>query len=119
MSELGREGKIEKELVEKQYAGVLSMMKYLGMMGGKPQTNTNAKKLKNAVLVSARKAGLFQPFVEIGDEVKKGQVIGEIVALNGEVAETIKSPIDGVVICRMNCAAADPNPLPASPTCTT
>jgi hypothetical protein len=35
--------------------------------------------------------------------------------LNGEVAETIKSPIDGVLICRMNYAATDPNPLPSQP----
>jgi predicted deacylase len=115
MSEIGREGKIEQELVDKQYTGILNVMKYLGMLEGKPERRASAKKLRNAVLVSARKGGLFQPFVEIGGNVKKGQVIGEIVALTGEVAETIKSPIDGVLICRMNYAATDPNPLPSQP----
>lgn len=115
MSEIGREGKIEKDLVDKQYSGIINVMKYLSMMNGEPHLNTNAKKLKNAKLVSARKGGLFQPFVEIGDKVKKGQVIGEIVLLNGEIAETITSPIEGIVICRMNYAATDPNPLPSQP----
>jgi predicted deacylase len=115
MSEIGREGKIEKDLVEKQYQGCINVMKYLGMMEGKPKMNTHAKKLKNAKLVSAKKGGLFQPFVEIGDKVRRGQVIGEIVTLNGEVAQTLESPTDGVVICRMNYAATDPNPLPSQP----
>jgi predicted deacylase len=115
MSEIGRDGKIERELVEKQYTGVLNTMRYLGILEGKPQINTNARKLKNAVLVSARKGGLFQSFVEIGEKVSRGQTVGEVVALNGDTVETIKSPIDGVVICRMNYAATDPNPLPSQP----
>jgi hypothetical protein len=115
MSEIGRDGKIEPALVEKHYAGVLNVMRYLKMLKGKPELNTSARKLKNAVLVSARKGGLFQPFVEIGAMLKRDQVIGEIVALNGEVIETLKSPIEGVLICRVNYAATDPNPLPSQP----
>jgi len=115
MSEIGREGKIEPELVDKQYQGVLNVMRYLGLCEGSPQISSRAKKLKNAKLVSARKGGLFQPFVESGERVEKGQAIGEVVTLNGEVAEIIKSPLDGVVICRMNYAATDPNPLPSQP----
>lgn len=115
MSEIGREGKIEKDLVAKQYEGCVNVMKYLGMMQGKPQMNAKAKKLRNAKLVSAKKGGLFQPFVEIGDKVRRGQMIGEIVTLNGEVAQTLESPIDGVLICRMNYAATDPNPTPSQP----
>ena len=115
MSEIGREGKIEQELVDKQYNGVLGVMQYLGMVEGKQARPTVAKTLRNAVLVSARKGGLFQPSVEIGENVKKGQVIGEIITLNGEVVEKIESPLDGIVICRMNYAATDPNPLPSQP----
>lgn len=115
MSEIGRDGKIEPELVEKHYTGVLNAMRYLKMREGEPELHASARKLKNAVLVSARKGGLFQPLVEIGAMLKKDQVIGEIVALNGEVVETLKSPIDGVLVCRVNCAATDPNPLPSQP----
>ena len=115
MSEIGREGKIEQEFVNKQYTGIINVMKYLHMIPGGPQVNWNAKKLKNAVLVSAKKGGLFQPSVQIGDRVRRNQVIGEILDLDGETAEAILSPIDGVVICRMNYAATDPNPLPQQP----
>ena len=69
------------------------------MLEGKPELHTSARKLKNVVLVSTRGGGLFQPFVEIGAMLKKGQVIDEIVRLNGEVVETLKSPINGVLIC--------------------
>ena len=115
MSEIGRDGKIEKELVEKQFTGVTNVMRYLKMLEGKAELRNSARKLKNAVLVSARKGGLFQPFVEVGAMLKKDQVIGEIVTLNGEVVESLKSPIEGVLICRVNYAAADPNPLPSQP----
>jgi len=115
MSEIGREGKIEEELVNKQYTGIINVMKYLRIISGNPEINRSAKKLKNAILVSAKKGGLFQPTVQIGENVCRGQVIGEIVELNGEVAETITSPIDGILICRMNYAATDPNPLPQQP----
>jgi predicted deacylase len=115
MTEIGGGGKIEQELVNKQYAGVLNIMKSIGMLKGNPEKPPSAKKIRNAVLVSARKGGFFQPFVEIGETVEKGQVIGEVAALNGKVAETLKSPIDGVLICRMNYAATDPNPLPSQP----
>ncbi len=115
MSEIGGEGKLVKEMVEKQFQGIMNVMKYLHMKEGTPKLSTKARKLMKAVLVSGKKGGLFQPFSAIGDFVKEGQVIGEILYLNGEVAETIKSPIDGIVICRMNYAATDPNPTPSQP----
>ena len=115
MSEIGGEGKVVAEVVDKQFQGVMNVLRYLGMMKGEPKVPKKARKIKNAVLVSGRKGGFFQPFAKIGDSVKRGEALAEILALNGEVVETIKSPVDGVVICRMNYAATDPNPLPSQP----
>ena len=115
MSEIGGEGKLEPELVEKQFQGVMNVMKYLHMVDGEPRMSIGARKLKNATLVSARKGGFFQPSASIGEVVKKGQVIAEVVGLDGRVAETITSPIDGTIICRMNYAATHPNPTPSQP----
>lgn len=39
LCEIGRDGKIEKDLVEKHYTGVLNAMRYLGMMERKPNIN--------------------------------------------------------------------------------
>jgi len=116
LCESGRDGKIEREFVDLHYTGVLNVMRYLGMIEGKPSINTKARKMKDPqALVSAHKGGLYLASAEIGQEVKKGQVLGEILNLHGEVVETLRSPIDGVLICRSNYAAVDANPLPSCP----
>ena len=116
LCESGRDGKIEREFVELHYNGVLNVMRYLRMIEGTHNLNTKARIMKEPqALVSAHKGGLLLASTEIGQEVKKGQLIGEIVNLHGEVVETLRSPIDGVLICRTNYGAVDANPLPSCP----
>jgi predicted deacylase len=115
LCEVGRDGKIENDLVEKHFKGVLNAMCYLGMMEGKPSTHRARTLREPQVLISAHEGGLFQAFVEPGQMVKQGQVLGEILNLHGEVLEDIKSPINGILLCRANYGTVDPNPLPSYP----
>jgi predicted deacylase len=48
--------------------------------------------------INSTRGGFFKPLVDIKQSVKTGQTVGEIRNFFGEVVETIKSPIDGVVI---------------------
>ena len=50
-----------------------------------------------------------------GDTIKRGQTLGEIWNFRGEVIETIESPIDGMVVCRINFTAADSYPTQTQP----
>jgi uncharacterized protein len=115
MCESGREGKIEEEFVMIHYTGIMNSMKLLGMLPGSPSLVEHQSKLTSPVLVSNRKAGIFHGLARIGDQVTKGQTIGEILNFTGEVTEAILSPIDGMVVDRINFAAADAFPTQKQP----
>jgi len=115
MCESGREGKIEKNFVDIHYNGIINAMKILGMMSGEPILRTNQKKLTSPVLVSNHRAGIFNGLVGIGDRVARDQKIGEIWNFTGETVEEIKSPIDGMIVDRINFAAADAFPTQKQP----
>jgi predicted deacylase len=115
MVEAGKEGKLEEETVSIHYDGLINVMKHLGILSGKAEYKKGVKILKNPVLVANRSAGLFIPKVGYGESVKKGQTLGEIWNFEGEVLETISSPIDGFVVCRINFVAADSYPTQTQP----
>ncbi|MBI4277496.1 MAG: hypothetical protein HY660_03480, partial [Armatimonadetes bacterium] len=48
--------------------------------------------------VLASRHGLCRHLVGIGDPVKAGQPIAEVADFFGDALETLKSPIDGVVV---------------------
>jgi len=91
------------------------VMKLIGMLPGSPSLKKIQTKLSSPVLVSNKKAGLFNPLSKIGDRVKKGQSIGEILSFRGEVLETLRSPISGMIVDRINFAAADSFPTQKQP----
>jgi uncharacterized protein len=115
MCESGREGKIEKNFVDIHYNGIINAMKLLGIMAGEPVLRKDQKKLTSPVLVSNHKAGIFNGLVEIGNKVTKDQKIGEILNFKGETIEVITSPIDGMIVDRINFAAADAFPTQKQP----
>lgn len=115
MCESGREGKIEENFVAIHYTGIMNALKLVGIMRGDPVLKTNQKKLTSPVLVSNRKAGIFNGLVQIGEMVSKRQKIGEILNFTGDVIEEITSPIDGMIVDRINFAAADAFPTQKQP----
>lgn len=115
MCEAGREGKIEEIFVDIHYKGIINAMKLLGIMSGEPNLRSSQRKLTSPVLVSNHKAGIFNPLVQIGDHLTRGQKIGEIWDFTGDVIEEISSPIDGMVVDRINFAAADAFPTQKQP----
>ncbi|MDA4131433.1 MAG: succinylglutamate desuccinylase/aspartoacylase family protein, partial [Thaumarchaeota archaeon] len=115
MCESGREGKIEENFVQVHYSGIINTMKLLGMLPGAAVLRENQSKLTSPVLVSNHRAGIFNAKANTGDTVKKGQLIGEILNFTGEVLEEIHSPIDGMIVDRINFAAADAFPTQKQP----
>jgi predicted deacylase len=114
MCESGGEGKIEEDYVHIHYDGIMNVLKLLGMISGMPNLKKQTK-LYSPVLVSNKSAGLFNPLVSIGERVKEGQQIGEIMNLQGDIIETILSPIEGLVVDRINFAAVDAFPTQKQP----
>lgn len=53
--------------------------------------------------VRTREAGIFEGAVKVGEEVDKGQVLARIIdPYEGEVKETLTSPVDGIVFFAHN-----------------
>ncbi|MDA4137338.1 MAG: succinylglutamate desuccinylase/aspartoacylase family protein [Thaumarchaeota archaeon] len=115
MLEAGKEGKADDETVSIHYDGLINVMKHMGILAGKAHYRRGVKTLKNPVLVANRTAGLFIPKVGYGDLIKKGEILGEIWNFSGDVTERIKSPINGMVVCRINFTAADAFPTQTQP----
>jgi predicted deacylase len=115
MCESGGEGKVEEKFVRIHYEGIMNAMKLIGMMSGAPRLREKQIRLSSPALVSNKRAGLFNPFVGIGEKVKKGQSIGEILSFQGGVLETLRTPITGMVVDRINFAAADSFPTQKQP----
>ena len=115
MVEAGKEGKADEESVAIHYDGLMNVAKHLGILTGKARYEKTTSTFKNPVLVANKQAGLFIPKVPYGERVRKGQMLGEIWNFKGEVVETIRSPLNGMVVCRINFTAADSYPTQVQP----
>ncbi len=90
-------------------AALENCMRFLHMIDG-PVESPHVNLFEGFQTVSAHEGGFFYPRVNLGEELEKGQVIGEIADFFGERLETIKSPAKGMVLSlRINTAyAVDP-----------
>jgi predicted deacylase len=83
--------------IEDGVNGLNNLLKGLGMVDGKPKRNKQTLLLRKVVL--AENSGLFIPKAKVMTDVKKGDVIGELVRMNGEFSrKTIPAEQDGKLI---------------------
>jgi predicted deacylase len=73
-------------------------MKVLGMIDGKPEGLPSKYQIREGFYQSGSAGGFLRPMVKLGEEVKKGQLLGVIIDFHGKVLEEILSPIDGSVL---------------------
>jgi len=95
-TEAGGMGRCQSDDVDRVVNGVINVMKYLKMLDGTPEIPPVAK-VFNPYHIYAERGGFFVSNVRAGDMVKRGQAIGVIRNLFGEVVEEIEAPTDGVV----------------------
>jgi len=77
---------------------LLNCLKHLRMIDGTPEVSANPEFLQGFQTLNAREGGFFYPRVNLGQDVEKGQVLGEIVDFFGQKLEEIKSPARGIVL---------------------
>lgn len=101
--EMGVGMRITEDYCHQLVNGILNLMKAEGMWDGP------VKEVKKPIVsydrevgyVNADASGIYIPVTNIGDFVKEGDVIGNVVnPLTGEINETARSPIDGLVFTR-------------------
>lgn len=99
--EAGSGMRIDKAYGDQIVEGILHVMKQEGLWQGDTGLvrKPDIAYADNVAYANAEASGVFMPAVDIGEYIRKGQHIGEIVdALTGTVQETISAPCDGKII---------------------
>lgn len=98
VAEAGYLGTYNDEEINQHLHGIANIMKGIGMLPGKPEVRTKEQHvLKETWVLSTTRGGLFYPFLQPGTAIKKGQKIGEIKNLRGEVVEELLAPATGYI----------------------
>ena len=104
-------GEISPETLDLGTDGIYRVLRHLGILAGDtsdpPKTRYVAfgdTAASNQVFMSA--SGLFEPYVSLGDTVKKGQAAGRIHSLEDVTQATVEPtfPSDGIIVRRLTYA---------------
>lgn len=85
---------VREEEVMFHYNGVLNVMRYMGMIEGKPERH-EVPVNPETIRLFAKHGGIWRPRVKAGQLVKKNQCLGELVDLFGETIQSVMAPDKG------------------------
>lgn len=108
--EVGSEGKLEEDLVDLMFQGIVNVMTDLGMLAGE-KVPDEARVLVGGNVLFAKRAGLFLTNVKAGDRLTQGQALGRIINLSGRVVETFEAPRDGILLNMVTLGLANPGDM--------
>ena len=94
----GESLRFDQQAIEEGIAGTLRLMKHLNMIDIAPEPKEKSRVIWSTSWVRAKHAGLFQPTVQCGQLVHKGDWIGTITDPFGEFKENINSADTGYII---------------------
>jgi uncharacterized protein len=94
----GESLRFDMEAIEEGVAGTLRLMKHLKMIDTAPLPKTESKTIWTTSWVRAKHAGLFQPSVQCGQLVHKGDWVGTITDPFGEFKEEVKAHASAYII---------------------
>ena len=98
--EMGVGMRITKEYCKQLFDGILNLMKELGMWSGEgtPVREPIVSEGREVGFVNSDAAGIFVPCADFGDNVKKGDHIGDVVdPLTAEVVERVEAVCSGMI----------------------
>lgn len=96
-TEGGGAGILEEKAVKFHLDGIINVMKYLKMLDGTPNM-TKEQIISEVHSIKAPHGGIFRAKVKLGDSVKNGQTIAEIVDVFGNVINSIQTENSGTVL---------------------
>ena len=97
-TEIGFLGGTDEGSVSANVKGVLSVMRHLGMIDGKPAPATDPVWIDKYEVIMSKWDGLFTPRVEMGYYVRQGQVVGTVTDYLGNWKEDVKAPFTGILL---------------------
>jgi predicted deacylase len=95
--ESGGIGQMVMEDVREMLVGLQNLMHAIGMLPGDPTPRAVQRVMRKGNWVRNERAGVFRPAVRLGQPVARGDLIGEMATLFGDVVERITAPAGGVI----------------------
>ena len=92
---------IDEKVSQIGVQGILNVMDYLGIRNKTEESEEVTKTifLQESRWIRARNSGMFQPLIENGSFVKKGELLASINGPYAQFHTKIKSPMDGYIFC--------------------
>ena len=94
--EIGGEGGREEALVSRCLTSIKRVMAFLSIAYERRE-NPSVRCSDSSHYIEAKKDGLWHPRLYPGKPVKKGELLGEVKSLEGELLESIHARCDGIV----------------------
>lgn len=98
LAEAGGNGGMDEADIRTHSDGVRNIMRYLGMIEGKPQVRPSLLSATDWHNVRAERAGLLRLKVAVGDKIAVGQEIAEVCNVFGRVVETVRATKPGLAM---------------------
>src|SRR2546422_2985916 len=98
IAESGGIGQLEADAVARHVNGVQNILHAVGVLDGEPARAARPRVLNRFEWLRSPYEGIFRCAVHVGDRVRKGQSLGEMVDLLGEPLGRIESPVEGIVL---------------------
>jgi predicted deacylase len=109
-TELGGAGRVDPKTLAMAEHGVLNVLKFFGLLDGKIVTPAMQGRGPTRLVhvndprshVIAPDAGLYEPFVELGDKIKLGQALGQVHYLNNleKPPVIVRSKLGGLLLLK-------------------
>ena len=98
--EAGGGGSLNESIVSGNVNGLKNVMKRMGILQGELTNLPKEYVAIGGALVHSKTGGFWRlKSCQVGDAVNKGDFLGEIVDLHGNVIETFTAGTDGLVVC--------------------
>lgn len=96
--EAGYAGTVDTDDVNALVNGTLSVMRYLKILPGKPNTIEHPVWIENVLTVMSEQTGMFYPLVKRGTWIEQGMKLGYVTDYLGKVIFEARAPMSGVVL---------------------
>jgi len=98
LARAGGQGRVDKRDISRHVTGILNVLKRVGMHDGVPNEYGPYTYIEEMVTPVASRDAVFRPWVDVGETVRSGQVVGTIHDMFGRQVETLLAPVSGVVL---------------------
>ena len=98
LAESGGRGLLTEADVARHTKGVTNILRTIGALAGSPEPVAPTTVVNSFDWLRSPVEGIFHPRVAVGQMVKKGDGVGELVSLVGEPLATVQAPSGGVLL---------------------